>query len=60
VSPGNPLSGGQKTNVTSLETALNTAITSLSNPNDSTQAATLVVLRRMRRMLDAIKTERAQ
>lgn len=54
----NPLSGGKKTEVTSVETALNTAIAGLS-ANDTSQAAALSTLRKMRKMLENLKVERA-
>lgn len=54
----NPLPGGKKTDITAVETALNTAISGLT-ANDAQQAAALLVLRKMRRDLQQLKVERA-
>lgn len=54
----NPLSGGKKTDITGVATALDTAIAGLT-ANDAQQAAALVVLRKMRRDLQQLKVERA-
>jgi hypothetical protein len=57
--PPPPLPAGTKTNVTAVETALNTAINALS-PTDRYQAGTLQTLKQMRRLLAQVKVERSQ
>ena len=55
--PGN-LSGTQKTNISSIDSAISTALGNLKDPNDSSQKAAIVVLRQMRRQLELLKQER--
>lgn len=53
------LTAGQKTNVTAVETALTTAIASLSN-GDAAQFGVRSVLMKLRQDLEQIRNERNQ
>jgi hypothetical protein len=55
------LSGGHKTNITSVETALTTVIDSLTNPADASQMAAKAVFVQMRtQLVEAMKILRSQ
>lgn len=53
------LNGTNKTNITTVESAIDAALAGL-NPNDTAQAGMLQVLRQMRRSLELFKVERTQ
>lgn len=54
------LSGTHKTNITAVESALTTAINSLSNPSDSWQLDARSILDRIRRDLELLRVLRNQ
>lgn len=60
MSPMPSLNSGHKTNITSVETSITTAINSLNNPVDSWQQDARSVLERLRRDMAALTVLRNQ
>ena len=56
----NAWSGTQKTNLTAVETAINTALSTCGSPNDPWQQGTRHALLEMKRLLEQVKVERGQ